>query len=75
MLEEEFSEFIKSMIADIFQSSAYKNESERGGLKNGIRKKVARLILNKLKQRPMILPLLIEQIKEEKSQESDSEEI
>ncbi len=75
VLEEEFSEFIKSMIADIFQSSAYKNESERGGLKNGIRKKVARLILNKLKQRPMILPLLIEQIKEEKSQESDSEEI
>ena len=62
-------ENIKAIVEDIFVNSSYKDESSRGGLKNSIRKKVARVILNKLKQKPMILPVLIEQIKEERIEE------
>ncbi|MDE6757843.1 MAG: ribonuclease J [Clostridia bacterium] len=69
MFDEEFLENIKAIVEDIFVNSSYKDESSRGGLKNSIRKKVARVILNKLKQKPMILPVLIEQIKEERIEE------
>ena len=69
MFDEEFLENIKSIVEDIFVNSSYKDESSRGGLKNSIRRKVARVILNKLKQKPMILPVIIEQVKEERSDE------
>ncbi|MDE7215258.1 MAG: ribonuclease J [Clostridia bacterium] len=69
MFDEEFLENIKEIVEDIFNSSSYKDENSRGGLKNSIRKKVARVILNKLKQKPMILPVLIEQVREERTEE------
>ena len=69
MFDEEFLESIKGIVEDVFNSSSYKDETSRGGLKNSIRKKVARVILNKLKQKPMILPVLIEQVKEERAEE------
>lgn len=69
MFDEEFLENIKAIVEDIFANSSYKDESSRAGLKNSIRKKVARVILNKLKQKPMILPVIIEQVKEERIEE------
>ena len=69
MFDEEFLESIKGIVEDVFNSSSYKDETSRGGLKNSIRKKVARVILNKLKQKPMLLPVLIEQVKEERTEE------
>ena len=69
MFDEEFLESIKGIVEDVFNSSSYKDETSRGGLKNSIRKKVARVILNKLQQKPMILPVLIEQVKEERTEE------
>lgn len=69
MFDEEFLENIKAIVEDIFANSSYKDESGRAGLKNSIKKKVARVILNKLKQKPMILPVIIEQVKEERSEE------
>ncbi|MDE5548639.1 MAG: ribonuclease J [Clostridia bacterium] len=69
MFDEEFLEDIKSIVEDIFANSSYKDESSRAGLKNSIRKKVSRVILNKLKQKPMILPVIIEQVKEERTEE------
>ncbi len=71
VFEEEFLEQIKVLVEDTFAASSYKNESDRGGLKNGVRRKVARVILNKLKQRPMILPLLMEQVKQDLTEEDD----
>lgn len=71
VFEEEFLEQIKILVEDTFAASSYKNESDRGGLKNGVRRKVARVILNKLKQRPMILPLLMEQVKQDLTEEDD----
>ena len=69
MFDEEFLENIKAIVEDIFANSSYKDESSRAGLKNSIRKKVARVIMNKLKQKPMILPVIIEQVKEERIEE------
>ncbi len=71
VFEEEFLEQIKILVEDTFAASSYKIESDRGGLKNGVRRKVARVILNKLKQRPMILPLLMEQVKQDLTEEDD----
>ncbi|MDE6189930.1 MAG: ribonuclease J [Clostridia bacterium] len=71
VFDDEFLESIKILIEDTFATSSYKNESERGGLKNGIKRKLSRVILNKLKQKPMILPLLIEQVKEERNDDDD----
>ena len=71
VFEEEFLEQIKILVEDTFAASTYKNERDRGGLKNGVRRKVARVILNKLKQRPMILPLLMEQVKQDLTEEDD----
>ena len=69
VFDEEFLEEMKILTEDTFATSSYKNESERGGLKNNLKRKISRVILNKLKQRPMVLPLLIEQIKEKSEDE------
>lgn len=69
VFDDEFLEDIKALTEDTFITSSYKNESERGGLKNNLKRKISRVILNKLKQRPMVLPLLIEQIKEKSEEE------
>ncbi len=71
VFDDEFLEKMKSVIDDVFASSSYKDEKSRGGLKNNIKRKLERMILNKHKQRPMILPLLIEQSKSEKEEEED----
>ncbi len=71
VFDDEFLEKMKSVIDDVFASSSYKDENSRGGLKNNIKRKLERMILNKHKQRPMILPLLIEQSKSEKEEEED----
>ncbi|MDE6361935.1 MAG: ribonuclease J, partial [Clostridia bacterium] len=67
--EEEFLEKIKMTIEDVFATSSYKDEKSRGGLKNNVRRKLERMISNKLKQRPMVLPLLIEHSKNSKSED------
>lgn len=69
VFDDDFLEDIKALTEDTFATSSYKNESERGGLKNNLKRKISRVILNKLKQRPMVLPLLIEQIKEKSEEE------
>ncbi len=71
VFDDEFLEKMKSVIDDVFASSSYKDEKSRGGLKNNIKRKLERMILNKHKQRPMILPLLIEQSKSEKEEEEE----
>ena len=71
VFDDEFLEKMKSVIDDVFASSSYKDEKSRGGLKNNIQRKLERMILNKHKQRPMILPLLIEQSKSEKEEEEE----
>lgn len=69
VFDEDFLEDLKTLAEDTFETSSYKNESDRGGLKNNLKRKISRVILNKLRQRPMVLPLLIEQVKEDKSEE------
>lgn len=69
VFDEEFLESMKATITDIFEMSSYKDEKSRGGFKNNVRRKLERMILNKHKQRPMILPLLIEQIKKDEADE------
>lgn len=71
VFDDEFLEKMKSVIDDVFASSSYKDEKSRGGLKNNIKRKLERMTLNKHKQRPMILPLLIEQSKSEKEEEEE----
>ncbi len=71
VFDDEFLEKMKSVIDDVFASSSYKDEKSRGRLKNNIKRKLERMILNKHKQRPMILPLLIEQSKSEKEEEEE----
>ncbi len=71
VFDDEFLEKMKSVIDDVFASSSYKDEKSRGGLKNNIKRKLEKMILNKHKQRPMILPLLIEQSKSEKEEEEE----
>lgn len=68
VFEEEFLEDLKKLAEDIFETSSYKNESDRGGLKNNLKRKISRVILNKLRQRPMVLPLLIEQVRSDKTE-------
>ena len=68
VFEEEFLEDLKKLAEDIFETSSYKNESDRGGLKNNLKRKISRVILNKLRQRPMVLPLLIEQVRGDKTE-------
>lgn len=68
VFDDEFLESIKTLTEDTFATSSYKNEKERGGLKNNLKRKVARVILNKLKQKPMVLPLLMEQVKNQGEQ-------
>ena len=72
VFEDEFLEKMKDVIAEVFATSSYKDEKSRGGLKNNVRRKLERMIMNKLKQRPMVLPLLIEHSKSEKN---DSDEV
>ena len=69
VFDDDFLESLKALAEDTFETSSYKNESDRGGLKNNLKRKISRVILNKLRQRPMVLPLLIEQIKEDKDEE------
>ncbi|MDE6372290.1 MAG: ribonuclease J, partial [Clostridia bacterium] len=71
--EDEFLEKIKLTIEDVFAASSYKDEKSRGGLKNNVRRKLERMISNKLKQRPMVLPLLIEHSKNSKLDEEGDE--
>lgn len=75
VFEEEFLEKMKFTIEDVFAASSYKDEKSRGGLKNNVRRKLERMIFNKLKQRPMVLPLLIEHSKNSKTQEDEVEEV
>lgn len=60
MLEEEFIQSLRDVVRDVFGNVEYKGEADRGALKSAIRKKVTRVISNKLKQRPMVLPIVIE---------------
>ncbi len=73
VFEDEFLEKIKLTIADVFATSSYKDEKSRGGLKNNVRRKLERMISNKLKQRPMVLPLLIEHSKNSKTDDDGDE--
>ncbi len=73
VFEDEFLEKIKLTIADVFAISSYKDEKSRGGLKNNVRRKLERMISNKLKQRPMVLPLLIEHSKNSKTDDDGDE--
>ncbi|MDE6472619.1 MAG: ribonuclease J [Clostridia bacterium] len=75
VFEEEFLEKMKDVIEDVFATSSYKDEKSRGGLKNNVRRKLERMILNKLKQRPMVLPLLIEHSKTEKTDTVEVDEV
>ncbi len=74
VFEEEFLEKLKVTIEDIFVTSSYKDEKSRGGLKNNVKRKLERMILNKVKQRPMILPLLIEHSQNKAEDEEEGEE-
>lgn len=59
-LEDDFIENVKTVVDDVCRNFDYKSEADRGALKNNLKKKVIRLIGTKIKQKPMILPIIIE---------------
>ena len=59
-IEEDCIRSIRDVVRSIFESADKQRDPDRAALKSAIRKRVSRLITNKLKQHPMVLPILIE---------------
>ena len=57
---EEIIEEMRANIITMFDTFEYKSASDRGSLKAKIRRNLNNLIKSKLKQRPMILPIIME---------------
>ena len=59
-ISEEHIDPIKEIICTTVEKTNYKGAKDRGGLKSSLRRQVARYIAGKLKQKPMILPIITE---------------
>lgn len=57
---EEFIQEISKAIYEIISKFEYKKAEDRNNLKLKVRRQISNLIYNKTKQRPMILPIIIE---------------
>ncbi len=57
---EELIEEMRSAIMDLFDDFSYRGSADRGSLKAKIRRILNNTIKNRLKQRPMILPIIME---------------
>lgn len=59
-LDDDFIDSLRKAVIEVFEKSRYSGEADRGSFKSSIKKKATRLIASKLKQRPMVLPIVIE---------------
>lgn len=59
-MEDDFIEKVKETVTSVCSSYDYNGEQGRGGLKNNLKRKVNRLIMSKIRQKPMVLPIIIE---------------
>lgn len=59
-IAEEHVEPIKDMICTTVEKANYKGAKDRGKLKSALRRQIEKYIAAKLKQRPMVLPIITE---------------
>lgn len=59
-LEEDFIECLRNICHTVFESAEYLGEANRGAFKNALKKKINKFILAKIRQKPMVLPIVIE---------------
>ena len=59
-LDEEQTDYIKSIVEKVFDDTNYNKPEIREEFKGNVRKKINRYFNNKLRQKPMVLPIVME---------------
>ncbi|MEG1394568.1 MAG: hypothetical protein RSD04_02330, partial [Clostridia bacterium] len=60
VFDDDFIEILRNAVETVVEAADYNSEKDRGALKINVKKKVTKVVSTKLKQRPMVLPIVIE---------------